>query len=106
MVIPNNGYIEIEQLLQEKDEYGFPTDNVKVSWGEKIPCHINKNTENKHGTYKDGKFTNYAFTVWLDMQDFTAEKVRITDNRGNVKGVFEVQNIEFSDLTQRVRIDL
>ncbi len=106
MIVPNNGYIEVEQITEAKDGYGFPTDDTAVSYGKKIPCHILKNTEDKRGDYKDGKFIRYAFTVWFEMQDFKAEKVRLTDNRGNVKGVFEVQNIEFCDLTGRVKIDL
>ncbi len=105
MMLPNNGFIEVEQTKGGGLVNGLPQKAVKT-WSEKIPCHILENTEDNKGNYKDGKFKRYAFTIWFEMQEFNAKRVRLTDNRGRIKGEFEVQSIEFLELVQRVKISV
>lgn len=101
--IPNNGYIEARIVTEGGFENGIPV-QASEDWGEKIPCHIKKNMQDNKGNYKDGEFTRYAFVVWFEMREFEAERVRLTDNRGREIGVFEVQSLDFMDLTQRVKV--
>ncbi len=104
MILPNNGYLEIEQTKGGGLVDGIPQQG-EVSFSNKIPCHLLKNTEDKKGNYKDGKFIRISFTAWIDNdQDFKAQRVRITDNLGDIKGVFEVQSIEVLNLVNRIKI--
>lgn len=103
MKIPDNGYIEAQTTKGGGFENGIPVKSSE-SWGEKIPCHIHKNMQDNKGNYKDGKFTRYAFVVWFDMREFEAKRVRLTNNRGREIGLFEVQSLDFMDLTQRVKV--
>lgn len=103
MRIPNNGYIEARTTTGGGFENGIPVKSGK-DWSAKIPCHIYKNMQDNKGNYKDGEFTRYAFVVWFEMREFEAQRVRLTDNRGNNLGEFEVQSLEFMDLTQRVKV--
>ncbi len=102
-MLPNNGFIEVKQTKGGGYIDGKPQ-KVVETWSKKIPCHILENTEDNKGNYKDGKFKRYAFTIWFEMQEFNDKRVRLTDNRGNVKGEFEVQGVEFLELVQRVKI--
>lgn len=104
MIIPNNGFIEVLQTTGGGFNNGDPIP-VTEEWSDKIGCHFQKNEDNQ-GDYKDGEFTNYAFTVWFDAKDFDVKKVRITNKRNRVLGEFEVQSIDFLDLVNRVKITL
>lgn len=74
--------------------HGIPQ-KVEERQGDPIPCNIVKNKSDHQGTYQDGKFKQFAATVLIEPQDFTAKRVRLTDNRGEDLGEFEVQDITY-----------
>lgn len=86
-----------------RDENGnnLPED---VSWGEPIPCLWTTNTHNNNGTYQDGKFTVAAYTVLIELQDFTATCIKLISDRGTNLGEFQIQDIQFLDSVGRVKI--
>jgi hypothetical protein len=98
-----NGYIQIKTTIGGGLIDGMPV-AASESWGVKIACHIQKNMQNNKGNYKDGTFTQFAFTIFLEMQVFEAKRIKLTNNRNELIKEFEVQSIEFLDLVQRVKI--
>lgn len=72
-----------------------------------LPCNLKTLHENKRGKIIDNVFTQASYEVLVDallVPNFTADKVIITDNRGNVKGTFQVQDIQHLDCVQAVKI--
>ncbi len=102
-MIPNNGFIQIKGSTGGGLVNGIPV-AASDTIGGKIPCHIETNKQNNKGIYVDGNFTQYAFTVYFDMQSFEANRVQLTNKREELIGDFEVQSIEFLDLVQRVKV--
>ena len=72
--------------------HGIPQ-KVEPKQSDPIPCNIVKNKSDHQGTYQDGKFKQFAAKVLIEPQDFTAKRVKLTDNRGTDLGEFEVQDI-------------
>lgn len=100
----DSGYIQAQIVVKGGiGDDGMPK-KASEDWDVKIPCNIQTNMQNNKGNYKDGKFTQFAFTVYFPMQKFEAKRVRLTNNRNQIIGDFEVQSIEFLDLVQRVKI--
>ena len=80
---------------------------VTETINEPIPCTLTTLHENKRGKIIDNVFTQASYEVLVDaflVPNFTADKVVITDNRGNVKGTFQVQDIQHLDCVQAVKI--
>lgn len=103
-MIFDSGYIQAQIVGNGGiGDDGMPIE-ASEGWGTKIPCNIQTNMQNNKGNYKDGKFTQFAFTVFFQMQKFEAKRVRLTNNRNQIIGDFEVQSVEFLDLVQRVKI--
>lgn len=103
-MIFDSGYIQAQIVINGGiGDDGMPM-KASEDWGVKIPCNIQTNMQNNKGNYKDGKFTQFAFTVYLPMQKFEAKRVRLTNNRNQILGEFEVQSIEFLGLVQRVKV--
>lgn len=77
---------------------------VETTTGEPIPCNITTNKYDRLGTYIDGKFTRASFIILIDMQSFDADRVTLTTDRGKVLGEYSVQNIQFLDVVENVKI--
>lgn len=102
-MIFDSGYIEVKTTTGGGLINGIPVE-ASEDWGNKTPCHIVENLHNNKGNYKDGEFTQFAFTIYFPLQIFEAKRIRLTDNRNRVLGEFEVQSIQFLDLVNRVKI--
>lgn len=83
--------------------HGFPQ-KVDTKQGDPIPCNIVKNKSDHQGTYQDGKFKQFAAKVLIEPQDFTAKRVKLTDNRGTDIGEFEVQDITYLEAVDALQI--
>ncbi len=77
---------------------------VSSSWSDPVECNIRTNTHNNKGTYQGGQFTVSAYEILLEATEFSAERVRITNNRDISLGEFQVQNTQFLDNVGRVKI--
>ncbi len=102
MIVPNGFLITIATtgggLL-----HGIPQ-KVETTLGDPIPCNIVKNKSDHQGTYQDGKFRQFAATVLIEPQDFTAKRVKLTDIRGADLGEFEVQDITLLEAVGALQI--
>lgn len=83
--------------------HGIPQ-KVENKHGTPIPCNIVKNKSDHQGTYQDGKFKQFAAKVLIEPQDFTAKRVKLTDNRGTDLGEFEVQDITYLEAVDALQI--
>ncbi len=83
--------------------HGIPQ-KAETKQGDPIPCNIVKNKSDHQGTYQDGKFRQFAAKVLIEPQDFTAKRVKLTDNRGTDLGEFEVQDITYLEAVDALQI--
>lgn len=83
--------------------HGIPQ-KVEKTTSKPIPCNIVKNKSDHQGTYQDGKFTQFAAKILIEPQDFTAKRVKITDNRDKDLGEFEVQDITYLEAVDALQI--
>lgn len=83
--------------------HGIPQ-KAETRQGDPIPCNIVKNKSDHQGTYQDGKFRQFAAKVLIEPQDFTAKRVKLTDNRGTDLGEFEVQDITYLEAVDALQI--
>lgn len=77
---------------------------VVTTWSDPIDCLTITNTHNNRGKYADGVFTTMAYEVHIDMQEFTASRIKLENNRGIQLGEFTIQEIRFLDLVHRIKI--
>ena len=83
--------------------HGYPQKVVETT-SEAVPCNITKNKSDHQGTYQDGKFKQFAAKVLIEPQDFTAKRVKLTDNRGTDLGTFEVQDTTYLEAVDALQI--
>lgn len=105
-MIIENGILQIVTKAGGGMEHGIPV-SVDETLGEPIPCNIKTLQDNKRGKIIDNVFTQASYEVLIDTYDcpnFTSETVILTDNRGTVKGKFQVQDVQHLDYVQAVKI--
>ncbi len=93
-MIIQNGFLFTIDTTEGGLLHGIPQ-KVETKQSDPIPCNIVKNKSDHQGTYQDGKFKQFAAKVLIEPQDFTAKRVKLTDNRGTDLGEFEVQDITY-----------
>lgn len=91
MIVNGKLYYQIE-TGGGKDEDDDPIP-VVVSWSEPIECNVKVNTRNNKGKYKDDTFVIASYEVLIELDDFTATRVRIEDANGNDLGEYPIQSI-------------
>lgn len=87
-------------------EHGKPIP-VKEVVSDPIPCNIKTVTDNKKGKIIDNVFTQSSYEVLIDLYDvpcFKAETVILTDNRDDVIGKFQVQDVQHLDFIGAVKV--
>lgn len=105
-MIIENGAIQIVEKTGGGMLHGIPIP-IKEIPGKPIPCNIKTLHDNKRGKTVDNVFTQSSFEVLIDMSIvplFNADKVILIDNRGQVKGIFPVQEVQHLDEVQTIRI--
>lgn len=100
-----NGTIKIQQKTGGGMLHGIPQP-ASVSWSEPVPCNITKSKDDRRGTYIDGSFKQVQATILIEPQDFTATKIKVTDNRDVELGEFEVQSVTLLEATQALQITI
>ncbi|EJX05270.1 hypothetical protein EVA_06626 [gut metagenome] len=108
-MIIENGTLQVMQKTGGGfDKNGLPQ-KVQNAPGEPIPCNIKTLNHDKKGKYIDGTFSRFSYEILLDIettQNFTADRVRLTDNRGNVIGDFQVQDVQHLDAVGAIKISV
>lgn len=102
-MIITNGYIQTITTTEGGIVEGIPTP-AREELSEPIPCNIVKNQSDHKGTYVDGKFSQNQGTILIDPQEFNAERIKVTDNRGKEIGTFEVQDVQLLEATGALQI--
>ena len=74
-----------------------------VSWSEPIRC-LYKTVKHSNTIYQQGKFTDKSYEILIESRDFQADTVKLTNDRTQFLGEFEVQDIEFVNRSGRVKI--
>lgn len=85
------------------DILGDPLLSVQ-EWSDEIECFIQTNQHNTKGKTIDGKFILSAYTVFIDSREIDTDLISLTTDRGKELGEFQIQDIQFLDLVQRVKI--
>lgn len=102
-MIITNGILQIIGKTGGGYKNGKPVPVEPVT-SEPIPCNIATNKFDHLGTYIDGKFTRVSFIILIDMQPFEADRIILTTDRGKALGEYSVQNIQFLDVVETVKI--
>lgn len=82
---------------------GIPI-KVEESISEPIPCNLRTIMHNHKGKTVDGVFTQSSYEVLIESQQISAERVILTDSRNVRLGEFRVQDIQFLDFVNAVKI--
>lgn len=107
-LIIGNGMLQIISATGGGFVGGRPIPTTETL-GEFIPCNIKTNTNDRHGRTVDGVFQRTDYTVRIDTEAvpaFKAERVVLTDNRGQRMGTFRVQDIQHLDYVGTIQIAL
>lgn len=102
MVIAN-GTLQIVGTTGGGLKNGNPV-KVQEALSEPIPCNFTTNKNDHLGRYEGGTFTRAKFVILIDMQDFNAEYVVLNTIRGIKVGKFRVQDAQFLDVVESVKI--
>ena len=84
---------------------GIPQPVVEVA-SDAIPCNI-KTIKHNRGISMNGGYTQASYEVLIDsviMPRFEAEKVLLTDNRGNELGEFRMQDVQHLDAVGAIKV--
>ena len=63
-----------------------------------------KTVKHSNTIYQQGKFTDKSYEILIESRDFQADTVKLTNDRTQFLGEFEVQDIEFVNRSGRVKI--
>lgn len=90
---------------------GFDANGIPVAVSEQlsspIACNLKTLTHNHRGKSIDGEYTQASYEILLDatvVPHFTAERVKMYDNRGQEIGVFRVQDIQHLDFVGAIKL--
>ena len=84
------------------DSNGDPIKATQIS-GASINCNFKLKMDKKF-SYEIGETKVSTYEILIDTQTFNATKIRLSDNRSQTIGDFEVLNISYLDTAQRVKI--
>ena len=88
------------------DKNGFPVADTGFS-GE-CQCTITASTDNRRGRYDDGQYRNSSYSVTCNLDDvpaaFNPTAVSLTHKHKGDLGEFQVQRVEFYEITRTIEI--
>lgn len=106
-MIIQNGTIEVQIIAEgELDDKGYPIVPVGEQWGEPIPCQYMIAKYNALALLLNEPITEQNYTILIEKQEFSADRVRITDMEGVEVGQFSVTSIEPLDAVGQIRIQV
>jgi hypothetical protein len=79
---------------------------VVDSWSDPIKALITPNSEGKLTKYQDGQVVVASYSILIELQEFDHSFIRITNDRGDFLGEYQVlkPNIRHLNLVKRVKI--
>lgn len=79
---------------------------ITTEWSEPVLCLIKTNSHSNKGKYEDGVFTMATYEVLLEIQEFTANRIKLVNNVGSDLGEFQIQDIQFLENAGRIKIQV
>lgn len=99
------------RIVSSTDKGGYDANGLPIEVDEHlsnpIACNIKTLSHNHRGKSIDGEFTQASYEILLDamvVPHFTAEKVKLYDNRGQAIGVFRVQDVQHLDFVGVIKL--
>ncbi len=104
MIIPN-GTIEAQNLAGGgiDPETGFPTTGA-ASWGEPVPCQFSPVKQDYRATVDGEPARTLSFSILIEGQPFTADRLRLRDSGGALIREFSVESVEHLEAVGQTRI--
>lgn len=98
----------VNEIRSKFAENGDPV-GIPENWITPIECLIKTVMHNRKGKYEGEKFTASSYEVLIESPQLERVISEVTDaklinDRGVVLGVFPIQNVQFLDTVQRVKI--
>lgn len=96
-MIIENGTIEFKEKTASGIDptTGYPVRPSEVRWGRRIACQFSANKYNNLGkTSEGGHFTMAQYEILVDEQPIVGEQLRLTDDKGRVRGEFSIMEVE------------
>ena len=107
MQIFPNGYLTYAvAAMPDLDGEGLPVASVPAE--ARVRCTITTMTDDLRGRYDDGMFRNVSFSVTLNTEDapmsFSPTQVTLVHDHLGTLGPFQVQRVQYYDLTQTIEL--
>lgn len=104
-MIIENGTIEFQVTTGGGgfDESGYPVAPEK-KWDDPIPCQYYPNKYDAQGRVIDEHATIRSYTILIEIQPVTTDRIRIKDREGNEVGEFQVISSEPLDAVCQTKI--
>lgn len=101
-----NGTISFQFVTENGfDANGNPISDATAWSVPALPCLIRTNQHNQKGKVSNGKFEISAYTIHLEMMDeISAKRVKLVKDLGGDLGEFEIQDIQYLKLVNRIKI--
>jgi hypothetical protein len=84
------------------DSNGDPIKATAIASPE-IDCFFKLKTDKKF-SYDIGESKVSTYEIHIDTQEFTSARIRLTDDRNQAIGDFDVLSVEYLDIAQRIKI--
>ena len=89
------------------DENGNPI-QTKQLYDVECDCTINTLSEDRKGRYDDGRYRNCSYSVSINMDSvgntFNPQSVRLEHKNKGALGEFQIQRIEYYELTGTIEV--
>ncbi len=104
MIIPN-GTIELQSVTGGglDPETGLPSRGEAV-WGEAVPCQFSPVRQDYRAIVDGEPARTLSFSILIEMQPFTADRLRLRDREGTLLGEFSVESVEPLEAVCQTRI--
>lgn len=102
-----NGTLEpkIKQAGGIDPDTGYAAKPTAEQWGRPIPCQIVAQSFDRMAVTRQGEHVTAAtYAVYIDMQPFSYEQVRLTGRQGHQLGEFSVTHTEPLEAVGQLRL--
>ena len=103
------GYISfITETLGGLDANGNPVAPTSVI-SAFVDCNL-VTVKKEYGFVIDGDYVKSSYSVFVESKDVVdlsvISKIGLKDNNGNVLGIFRIQNVEYLNISKKVKINV
>lgn len=104
-MIIENGYIKIIETTGGGFQDGDPMPVVETL-SDPISCNFKANNNDRKGVYIDGEFKRCSFEILIENQPFKADRIHLYNLHGDDFGEFRVQDYQYYDFVDAVKISV